>query len=55
MNRKLEKNIDTVFLMSDVENQVISSRLVKEIAKYNGQLKNFLTKSVISSIKQKYD
>ena len=55
MNRKLEKKIDTVFLMSDVENQVISSRLVKEIAKYNGQLKNFLTKSVIGSIKQKYD
>ena len=55
MNRKLDKKIETVFLMSDVENQVISSRLVKEIAKYKGQLKNFLTKSTISAIKQKYD
>jgi pantetheine-phosphate adenylyltransferase len=55
MNRKLEKKIETVFLMSDVDNQVISSRLVKEIAKYNGQLKKFLTKSVIRSIKKKYD
>ena len=55
MNRKLEKKIETAFLMSDVDNQVISSRLVKEIAKHKGQLKKFLTKSVISSIKQKYD
>ena len=55
MNRKLEKKIETVFLMSDVDNQVISSRLVKEIAKYNGQLKKFLTRSVIRSIKKKYD
>jgi len=55
MNRKLEKKIETVFLMSDVDNQVISSRLVKEIAKHKGQLKKFLTKSVIRSIKQKYD
>jgi len=55
MNRKLDKKIETVFLMSDVDNQVISSRLVKEIAKHKGQLKKFLTKSVIRSIKQKYD
>ena len=54
MNRKLEKKIETVFLMSDVDNQVISSRLVKEIAKYKGQLKKFLTKSVIRTIKKKY-
>ena len=40
--------------MSDVDNQVISSRLVKEIAKYKGQLKKFLTKSVIRTIKKKY-
>ena len=32
MNRKLNKNIETLFLMSDVENQIISSRFVKEIA-----------------------
>jgi len=55
MNRKLDKKIETVFLMSDVENQVISSRLVKEIAKYKGHLKNFLTKSTIRVIKKKYD
>ena len=55
MNRKLDKKIETVFLMSDVNNQIISSRLVKEIAKFKGQLKNFLTKSAIRAITQKYD
>ena len=36
MNRKLNEKIETIFLMSDVDNQVISSRLVKEIATLNG-------------------
>ena len=31
MNRKLNQNIETIFLMSDVENQIISSRFVKDI------------------------
>ena len=31
MNRKLNKNIETLFLMSDVENQIISSKFVKEL------------------------
>ena len=53
MNRKLNENIETIFLMSDVDNQVISSRLVKEIAVFNGNLKKFITKSVIKQIKMK--
>ena len=53
MNRKLDKNIETVFLMSDVEKQVISSKFVKEIAKLNGKIDNFVTKSTIKSIKEK--
>ena len=31
MNRKLNNNIETIFMMSDVENQIISSKFVKEI------------------------
>ena len=46
MNKKLNEKIQTI-LMSDVDNQVISSRLVKEIASLNGDLKKFITKSVI--------
>jgi len=51
MNRKLNNKIETIFLMSDVDNQVISSRLVKEIANFKGDLKKFVSKSVIKEIK----
>jgi pantetheine-phosphate adenylyltransferase len=54
MNRKLDNNIETIFLMSDVENQIISSRFVKEITKLNGNIKKFTTKSTIKSLKEKY-
>jgi pantetheine-phosphate adenylyltransferase len=55
MNRKLNNKIETVFLMSDPENQVISSRFVKEIAKLDGKINNFVTKTTEKKIKQKYD
>ena len=55
MNRKLNNNIETIFLMSDVKNQIISSRLIKEIAELNGDIKNFTTKSTINSLKKKYE
>ena len=55
MNRKLNNSIETIFLMSDVENQIISSRFVKEIAELNGNLKKFTTKSTIVSLKKKYE
>ena len=53
MNRKLNNNIETVFLMSNVENQIISSNFVKEIAELNGDIKKFTTKSTIISLKNK--
>jgi pantetheine-phosphate adenylyltransferase len=55
MNRKLNNNIETIFLMSDVENQIISSRFVKEIVKLGGDIKKFTTKSTIKSLKEKYE
>ena len=55
MNRKLNQNIVTIFLMSDVENQIISSRFVKEIVKLKGDIKKFTTKSTIKSLKEKYE
>ena len=54
MNRKLYSKVETIFLMSDVENQIISSRFVKEIAYHKGDLKKFTTKSTINSLKIKY-
>ena len=55
MNRKLNNNIETIFLMSDLENQIISSKFVKEIISLGGDVKKFTTKSTIKSLKQKYD
>ena len=55
MNRKLNNQVETIFLMSDVENQIISSRFVKEIAQHNGNLKKFTTKSTIKSLKEVYE
>ena len=54
MNRKLNNRVETVFLMSDVENQIISSRFVKEIALHKGDLRKFTTKSTIKSLKEIY-
>jgi len=54
MNRQLNKKIEAVFLMSDPDKQVISSRFVKEIAKLNGKIDNFVTKSTKKVIKEKY-
>ena len=54
MNRKLNNSIETIFLMSDVENQIISSKFVKEIIKLKGDIKKFTTKSTIKSLKDKY-
>ena len=53
MNRKLDKTIETVFLMSDPESQVISSNLVKEIARLKGNINKFATKSIIRAIRNK--
>jgi pantetheine-phosphate adenylyltransferase len=55
MNRKLSNNIETIFLMSDVENQIISSKFVKEIVRLKGNIKKFTTKSTIKSLKEKYE
>ena len=55
MNRKLNNQVETIFLMSDLENQIISSRFVKEIAQHKGDLKKFTTKSTIKSLKEIYE
>ena len=55
MNRKLDNNIETLFLMSDVENQIISSKFVKEIVRLKGDINKFTTKSTIKSLKDKYE
>ena len=53
MNKKLNSKIETMFLMSDVENQIISSKLVKEIANLGGNINRFVTKSTVKVLKYK--
>ena len=55
MNKKLNNLIETVFLMSDPENQIISSKFVKEIIELKGDIKKFTTKTVIKSLKDKFN
>ena len=55
MNKKLNEKIETIFMMSDVENQIISSKFVKEIARLDGQIDRFLTKSIVKKLKNKLE
>ena len=54
MNKKLNSNIETMFLMSDVENQIISSKFVKEIASLGGNIDRFVTKYAVKMLKNKF-
>jgi len=54
MNKKLNSNIETMFLMSDVENQIISSKFVKEIASLGGNINRFVTKYAVKMLKNKF-
>ena len=53
MNKKLNSKIETMFLMSDVENQIISSKFVKEIANFGGDINRFVTKYAAKMLKNK--
>ena len=53
MNKKLNSKIETMFLMSDVENQIISSKFVKEIASLGGNLDRLVTKSTAKLLQNK--
>ena len=53
MNKKLNSKIETMFLMSDVENQIISSKFVKEIASLGGNINRFVTKYAVTMLKNK--
>tara|TARA_B100000700_G_scaffold331181_1_gene462112 strand:- start:1766 stop:2260 length:495 start_codon:yes stop_codon:yes gene_type:complete len=55
MNRQLNNKIETVFLMSDPDNQVISSKFVKEITQIGGKVNRFVTKSTEKALNNKYD
>ena len=55
MNKKLDDKIETIFLMSNIENEIISSKFVKEIGYLRGDLKKFVSNSEIKAIKDKLE
>ena len=53
MNRRMDKSIETVFLMTSERHQFIASSMVKEIARLHGDISSFVPEAVISAIKAK--
>jgi len=54
MNRAMNDQIETVFLMADAQHQAIASRLVKEIARLDGDITKFVPKAVAVKLYEKY-
>lgn len=54
MNRALNDDIETVFLMAEARHQAIASRLVKEIARLGGDVGSFVTPAVKEALRRKY-
>ncbi|MCV3271100.1 pantetheine-phosphate adenylyltransferase [Roseobacter sinensis] len=50
MNRQLDDTIETVFLMAEAEHQAIASKLVKEIARLDGDISKFVTPQVRNAL-----
>ena len=54
MNRQLNSNIETVFLMADAQRQSISSNFIKDIARLGGDISNFTNDFVSTKLKEKF-
>tara|TARA_Y100001960_G_scaffold46538_1_gene46927 strand:- start:256 stop:735 length:480 start_codon:yes stop_codon:yes gene_type:complete len=54
MNRQLNSNIETVFLMADTQRQSISSNFIKDIARLGGDISNFTNEFVSNKLKEKF-
>ncbi|MCF6176630.1 MAG: pantetheine-phosphate adenylyltransferase [Victivallaceae bacterium] len=51
MNRKLSEDCETIFMMPSADNSFISSRLIKEIAAFNGDFTGFVPSVVVDKLK----
>lgn len=55
MNRKLDKNIETFFMMTNNQYSFLSSSIVKEVAKYQADVSDIVPKVVENALKAKFD
>ncbi|MEQ3626524.1 MAG: pantetheine-phosphate adenylyltransferase [Celeribacter sp.] len=53
MNRRLDSSIETVFLMAEAQHQAIASKLVKEIARLDGDVSGFVPAAVRTALLEK--
>ncbi|MGB0902450.1 pantetheine-phosphate adenylyltransferase [Halocynthiibacter sp.] len=53
MNRSLDSSVETVFLMADAKHQAIASKLVKEIARLDGDVTKFVPPAVKAALYEK--
>jgi pantetheine-phosphate adenylyltransferase len=54
MNRRLDEDIETVFLMPSEEYSFITSTIVKEAASYGGDVSSLVPRIVVQKLRQKY-
>ena len=54
MNRQLDNQIETVFLMAEAQHQAIASKLVKEIARLGGDVSKFVTPAIKEALNGKF-
>lgn len=55
MNRVLDENIETFFIMTNNQYSFLSSSIVKEVAKYGGNISELVPKQVELALKAKYE
>ncbi len=54
MNRRLNRDIQSVFLMTDFRWLFLSSTIVKEAAQYRGNIKGLVPEIVVEKLKEKF-
>jgi len=54
MNRKLNKNVETIFLMTQSKNSFLSSSLVKEVARLKGCINGLVPETVEKALIEKF-
>ncbi|CEI84408.1 Phosphopantetheine adenylyltransferase [Oceanobacillus oncorhynchi] len=55
MNRKLNEDVETLFMMTNTKYSFLSSSMVKEAAKYQGNISGLVPEVVETALKQKYN
>ena len=53
-NRKLDSNVETLFIMTSLEYSYLSSSTVREVASFNGDISQFVPEFVEKKVKEKF-